>query len=259
MRLITLLNLSTNLQLSEIDFASKPVDKSSIIEPDTMIKSKSALIHTPSSSCTNSKSETDSMLVDETLHSSSVVMDPVTDREHVSVPRNDFVSNTPSETPGAMEDITPMRQNTVEEPTDDSEPILGSEAVDMDLTGNEAISDDALGALDYFLRSGPSLSTLDTLDPQGAQTEPAFPVIEPIVPAKCKANLLTHVEAMQDSLEAEYDRLEREMDELERELGIESSDDEGEHGTLGMTERTMLPLLSRNVQILKRFAALSSG
>uniref|UniRef100_A0A6A7FVI3 Mucin-5AC-like n=1 Tax=Hirondellea gigas TaxID=1518452 RepID=A0A6A7FVI3_9CRUS len=56
----------------------------------------------------------------------------------------------------------------------------------------------------------------------------SFPEAERIEPIKCKLNLLSHVQAVQDTLEQTYDGIEQQIRKLEEELGLPDIDEEEE-------------------------------
>ncbi|KAF2350495.1 hypothetical protein FHG87_018749 [Trinorchestia longiramus] len=76
-----------------------------------------------------------------------------------------------------------------------------------------------------------------------------FPEAERIEPVNCKLNLLSHVQAAQDTLERAYDAIETEILKLEEQMGIKETDDDSD-----ITSRQLVQMVLADMNIVERLS-----
>ncbi|XP_018026843.1 mucin-5AC [Hyalella azteca] len=84
----------------------------------------------------------------------------------------------------------------------------------------------------------------------------SFPEAERIEPVKCKLNLLSHVQAVQDTLERAYDAIEAEISKLEEEMGI--TDDLENDPATDASSRQLMQMVLADINVLERLALHSN-
>lgn len=82
----------------------------------------------------------------------------------------------------------------------------------------------------------------------------SFPEAERIEPAKCRLNLLHHVQAVQDTLEHAYDAIEDQLRKLEEEMRLPELADEEEETCQDASSRQLVQMVLAGMAVVQRLS-----